>query len=45
MELNIRPATTADIALIGQLADVCFRHTYREILSAEQLEYMMDWMY
>ena len=35
----------ADIALIGRLADVCFRHTYREILSAEQLEYMMDWMY
>ena len=45
MELSIRPATTADIALIGQLADVCFRHTYRDILSAEQLEYMMDWMY
>lgn len=45
MELSIRSATTADIALIGQLADVCFRHTYRDILSAEQLEYMMDWMY
>jgi ribosomal protein S18 acetylase RimI-like enzyme len=45
MELVIRKAGVADIALIGQLADVCFRQTYRDILSAEQLEYMMDWMY
>lgn len=45
MELVIRKAGVADIALIGRLADVCFRQTYRDILSAEQLEYMMDWMY
>jgi len=45
MKLTIRPTTTADIPLLGQLADVCFRHTYREILSAEQLDYMMNWMY
>jgi len=45
MELTIRAASVDDIGLIGQLADVCFRHTYRYILSAEQLEYMMDWMY
>lgn len=45
MELAIRAASVADIGLIGRLADVCFRHTYREILRAEQLEYMMDWMY
>ena len=45
MKLTIRTASVADIGLIGRLADVCFRHTYREILSAEQLEYMMDWMY
>ena len=27
------------------MAEVVFRHTYRDILSAEQMEYMMDWMY
>ena len=27
------------------MADVAFRHTYRELLSTEQIEYMMDWMY
>ena len=42
---SIRKATLADIGLIGRLADVCFRDTYKEILSAEQLEYMMNWMY
>ena len=27
------------------MADTCFRDTYRDILSPEQMEYMMDWMY
>lgn len=43
--LRIRPATTADIPLIHDLADVAFRATYRDILSPEQLDYMMEWMY
>lgn len=30
---------------IHDMAQVVFRHTYREILSPEQMEYMMDWMY
>ena len=30
---------------IHNMAQVVFRHTYREILSPEQMEYMMDWMY
>ncbi len=27
------------------MADVVFRLTYRDILSPEQMEYMLDWMY
>lgn len=41
----IRRATPEDIPLIRELVGVCFRDTYRRILSPEQMEYMMDWMY
>ena len=41
----IRRATPEDIPLIRELAGVCFRDTYRRILSPDQMEYMMDWMY
>ena len=41
----IRRANPEDIPLIRELAGVCFRDTYRTILSPEQMEYMMDWMY
>ena len=41
----IRRATPDDIPRIRALADVCFRDTYRTILSPAQMEYMMDWMY
>ncbi len=27
------------------MAEIVFRHTYKDILSPEQMEYMMDWMY
>lgn len=43
--MRIRQATTADIPVIQALAEVAFRHTYRVILSPEQMEYMMEWMY
>lgn len=43
--MQIRQATTADIPSIQALAEVTFRHTYKKILSPEQMEYMMDWMY
>lgn len=33
------------IPLIRKLADIAFRETYKTILSAEQIEYMMKWMY
>ncbi|MDO5442577.1 MAG: GNAT family N-acetyltransferase [Bacteroidia bacterium] len=45
MEFRIRPAGAADISLIRSMADVVFRATYADILSPEQMEYMMDWMY
>lgn len=41
----IRRATTDDIPVIRAMADVVFRQTYQEILSPEQMDYMMDWMY
>ena len=30
---------------IRDLAEICFRHTYKIILSPEQMEYMINWMY
>lgn len=41
----IRRATTDDIPSIRQMADVAFRDTYKDILSNEQMDYMLDWMY
>lgn len=43
--ITIRKATKDDIAIIHDLAWRIFPHTYREILTAEQTEYMMEWMY
>lgn len=43
--INITKATGEDIMCIHDMAQVVFRHTYREILSPEQMEYMMEWMY
>ena len=40
-----KQATTVDIQLIHDMAQVVFRNTYRDILSPEQMEYMMEWMY
>lgn len=42
---TIKKATTNDIQLINEMAQIAFPATYREILSKEQLDYMMDWMY
>ena len=42
---TIRKATLEDIGMINRLAWIVFPHTYKEILSPEQMEYMMDWMY
>ena len=42
---TIRKATSADCGLIHKLAWQIFPETYKEILSKEQTEYMMEWMY
>ena len=42
---EIRKATLEDINIIRSLASVVFPDTYKEILSPEQLKYMMEWMY
>ena len=42
---QIRKATLEDISLINELAWIVFPHTYNELLTPGQIEYMMDWMY
>lgn len=42
---TIKRATTADCALIRELAEQIFPVTYRDILTPEQNDYMMEWMY
>ncbi|WP_455673112.1 N-acetyltransferase family protein [Phocaeicola sp.] len=42
---TIQKATTEDIPLINKMAQEVFPATYKEILSPEQLDYMMNWMY
>jgi ribosomal protein S18 acetylase RimI-like enzyme len=44
-EVYIRKASEDDLKTIHDMAQVVFRHTYREILSPDQMEYMMDMMY
>lgn len=44
-DVEIRKAGADDVSTIHDLAQIAFRHTYRDILSPEQMEYMMDWMY
>jgi len=43
--ITINIATEKDIPLIRSLALEVFPATYQEILSREQLEYMLEWMY
>lgn len=42
---EIRKADLEDIALINRMAGIVFPHTYHQILSSGQLNFMMDWMY
>lgn len=44
-DIHIAKASSKDILCIHDMAEVVFRHTYREILSSGQMEFMMDWMY
>lgn len=45
MKLFIRKAGTEDLQTIHDMAEIVFRHTYSSILSGEQMDYMMEWMY
>lgn len=42
---TIKKATLADIEVIRTLAAQTFPATYQHILTPEQIDYMMDWMY
>ncbi len=42
---DIRKATIANIPTIRELAAIAFPQTYSTILSPEQIDYMMKWMY
>ncbi len=45
VDTQIRKASTEDIGAIRAVAEVAFRHTYSPILTTEQIDFMMDWMY
>jgi GNAT superfamily N-acetyltransferase len=45
MDIEIKRAGNPELEKIHEMAEVVFRETYKTILSAEQMEYMMDWMY
>ncbi len=45
MNIDIRRASVAEIGVIREIAEVAFRETYRPILTAEQIDFMMEWMY
>jgi len=42
---EIRKASLSDIPAIHSLAWKIFPHTYKDILTEDQIRYMMDWMY
>lgn len=43
--MEIRKATTADCELIRKMAKEVFPQTYLGIITREQIDFMMDWMY
>ncbi len=43
--LHLKQASLDDCSLIHDMATIVFPHTYNKILSPEQLDYMMKWMY
>ena len=43
--IEIIKATKEDLQTIHDMAQVVFRHTYRDILSPEQMDYMKEMMY
>ena len=44
-QLTIRPATLEDRALIRSISERTWPSTYGHIISKEQIDFMLDWMY
>ena len=45
MDVVIKRAGQLELQVIHDMAEVVFRQTYRSILSPDQMDYMMEWMY
>ena len=43
--IEIRKSTVADCDTIRSIAEVAFPATYARILTQNQIDYMMEWMY
>lgn len=43
--LSLRPASEADIPVLRELADRIWRESYAAMLTPEQMDYMLAWMY
>lgn len=43
--ISILQATTNEIPLIHEMGSIVFPHTYKNILSKDQLDFMLEWMY
>ena len=43
--MDIREAALVDCRLIHDMAWETFPNTYKNILTKEQIDYMMEWMY
>ena len=43
--LEIVKGGKADLPTVRQLAEVTFPHTYASMITPEQIDYMMEWMY
>lgn len=41
----MKKVLSEDIPVLREMAEIAFRDTYKTILSPEQMEYMMEWMY
>ncbi|MEI8142439.1 MAG: GNAT family N-acetyltransferase [Chitinophagia bacterium] len=44
-EIQITPATLSDRALIRSISERTWPSTYEHIISQEQIDFMLDWMY
>ncbi len=43
--MSVRIATLADVSRIREIAELTWPETYRTIITPEQIEYMLNWMY